>query len=76
MAVVSYLLQLGSGFVFEVLITDLITLIVLGYISITTVYPFVKNASETRKIAKKIGSVKGHWFWGNITKVRSSYRVK
>lgn len=71
MAAVAYLLQPGSGFVFQALITDFLTLIVLGYISITTVYPFIKKISETTKMAKDVGGPKPHWFWGDAVKVRN-----
>lgn len=75
MVEISYLLQNGSGFVFQALIADFVAFMILGYISITTVYPFVKNVFELKKIAKKVGGPKPHWFWGDIKKVREKEKI-
>lgn len=49
-------------------------LIILGYVSVTVVYPFLKNAVDFRKIAKKVGGPKPHWFWGDLKKVREKVK--
>ena len=76
MAVVQYLLKSGSGFVFQILLADLLALFITVYVTITTVYPFVKRLIELKKIADKVGEPKDHWFWGDAKKVRKNNSIE
>ena len=64
------LLKEGNGFVMSTLLSDILGLILISLLTMYAVLPAVKSRIRYRKMTKLIGGPKGHWFWGDVKKVR------
>ena len=71
---ITHTLQYNGGAFFQpYFVAALLSIVAVTYLVVNFIYPVTKRVQRFRQATKIAGGPKGHWFWGDVKAVSTSF---